>query len=88
MIQDILIHEAFSKIHVGFYMAVVVKGRDEVVVVFPVRAGKPIIHIVMIFPFEKKNIRLILFYQELLPRRHILEKVWRGARACLYESNA
>ena len=40
-----------------FYLAVVVKGETDVVVVFP----------------------------KLLPRRAILEPVWRGARACLYE---
>ena len=40
-----------------FYLAVVVEGEEDVVVVFP----------------------------NLLPRRRIIEKVWRGARACLYE---
>ena len=40
MVQDILIHEAFSNFHVGFYMAVIVKGQDEVVVVFPVRTHR------------------------------------------------
>lgn len=38
-------------------MAVVVKGEEDVVVVFP----------------------------RLLPKRAILEEVWRGAKACLYE---
>ncbi|KAI9885087.1 MAG: hypothetical protein M1823_003142 [Watsoniomyces obsoletus] len=58
MVQDIFIHEAFKGFEVKFYVAIVVKGEDEVVVVFP----------------------------KLLPRRHILEQVWRGARACLYET--
>lgn len=38
MIQDIFIHEAFKGFEVRFYLAVVVEGEEEVVVVFPVRA--------------------------------------------------
>jgi len=57
MIQDIFIHEAFKGFEVKFYLAIVVKGEEDVVVVFPV----------------------------LLPRRAILEEVWRGARNCLWE---
>ncbi|OCK87396.1 uncharacterized protein K441DRAFT_691178 [Cenococcum geophilum 1.58] len=56
-IQDIFIHEAFKGFEVRFYLAIVVQGEDDVVVVFP----------------------------NLLPKRQILEEVWRGARACLYE---
>ncbi|KAK3673344.1 hypothetical protein LTR78_006890 [Recurvomyces mirabilis] len=56
-IQDILIHEAFKGFEVRFYLAIVVEGEEEVVVVFP----------------------------NLLPRRDVLEEVWRGTRACLYE---
>lgn len=59
-IQDIFIHEAFRGFEVRFYLAIVVKSEEEVVVVFP----------------------------RLLPRRDILEEVWRGARACLYEGMA
>ncbi|KAK5028333.1 hypothetical protein LTS07_006424 [Exophiala sideris] len=55
-IQDIVIHEAFKGLGVMFYLAVIVEGASEVVVVFPT----------------------------LLPRREILEEVWRGARKCLY----
>jgi phosphatidylinositol glycan class H protein len=58
-IQDIFIHEAFKGFEVRFYLAVVVKGEEDVVVVFPT----------------------------LLPRRDILEVVWRGARACLYHGS-
>lgn len=29
---------------------------------------------------------VVVVFPKLLPRRHIVEKVWRGARACLYES--
>ena len=36
MIQDIFIHEAFKGFEVRFYLAVVVEGDEEVVVVFPV----------------------------------------------------
>ncbi|EON68731.1 hypothetical protein W97_07989 [Coniosporium apollinis CBS 100218] len=59
-IQDIFIHEAFKGFEVRFYLAIVVQGEEDVVVVFPT----------------------------LLPNRHILETVWRGARACLYEPAA
>ncbi|KAF2737445.1 hypothetical protein EJ04DRAFT_593065 [Polyplosphaeria fusca] len=55
-IQDIFIHEAFKGFEVRFYLAIVVKGEEDVVVVFP----------------------------KLLPKREVLEEVWRGARACLY----
>ncbi|KZM18904.1 uncharacterized protein EKO05_0010379 [Ascochyta rabiei] len=57
-IQDLFIHEAFRGFEVRFYLAIVVKGEEDVVVVFP----------------------------GLLPRRAILEEVWRGARKCLWES--
>ncbi|KAL6707280.1 hypothetical protein ACN47E_004268 [Coniothyrium glycines] len=57
-IQDILIHEAFRGFEVRFYLAIVVKGEQDVVVVFPT----------------------------LLPRRAILEEVWRGGRRCLWGS--
>ena len=58
-IQDIFIHEAFRGFEVRFYLAIVVKGEEDIVVVFP----------------------------SLLPRRAILEEVWRGARKCLWESD-
>lgn len=35
-IQDIVIHEAFKDFEVRFYLAVIVEGEKEVVVVFPV----------------------------------------------------
>lgn len=56
-IQDIFIHEAFKGFEVRFYLSIVVKGEEDVVVVYP----------------------------NLLPGLTILEEVWRGARACLYE---
>lgn len=56
-VQDIFIHEAFKGFEVRFYLAIVVKGEEDVVVVFP----------------------------RMLPRRAILETVWRGSRACLWE---
>jgi len=36
MIQDIFIHEAFKGFEVRFYLAIVVEGEEDVVVVFPV----------------------------------------------------
>ncbi|KAJ5105970.1 hypothetical protein NUU61_003317 [Penicillium alfredii] len=56
-IQDIVIHEAFKGFEVRFYLAVIVEGQADVVVVFP----------------------------QLLPKREILEEVWRGSRRCLYD---
>ena len=35
-IQDIVIHEAFKGLEVRFYLAIIVEGEGEVVVVFPV----------------------------------------------------
>ncbi|KAH8723400.1 GPI-GlcNAc transferase complex, PIG-H component-domain-containing protein [Phaeosphaeriaceae sp. PMI808] len=55
-IQDIFIHEAFKGFEVRFYLAIVVEGEQDVVVVFP----------------------------SLLPKRVILEEVWRGTRKCLW----
>ncbi|CAI6342441.1 unnamed protein product [Periconia digitata] len=55
-IQDLFIHEAFKGFEVKFYLAVVVRGEKDVVVVFP----------------------------RLMPRRGILEVVWRGGRECLW----
>lgn len=55
-IQDIFIHEAFIGFSVKFYLAVIVEGEEEAVVVFP----------------------------KLLPRREVLEQVWRGARDVLW----
>lgn len=75
MIQDILIHEAFKGFEVKFYLAIVVEGEEDVVVVFPVSLLYAIgIDFVCLFAF-----------QSILPKRQILEEVWRGARACLYE---
>ena len=37
-IQDIVIHEAFKGFEVRFYLAVIVDGEPDVVVVFPVSA--------------------------------------------------
>ena len=36
VIQDIFIHEAFKGFEVKFYLAIVVEGEEDVVVVFPV----------------------------------------------------
>jgi phosphatidylinositol N-acetylglucosaminyltransferase subunit H len=35
-IQDIFIHEAFKNFEVRFYLAIVVEGEEDAVVVFPV----------------------------------------------------
>lgn len=55
-IVDLVIHEGFRGMEVVFFMAVLVKNKDGMVVVFP----------------------------DLLPRRKMLERVWRESRKCLY----
>ena len=37
-IQDIFIHEAFRGFEVRYYLAVIIEGEGEIVVVFPVSA--------------------------------------------------
>ena len=50
-IQDIFIHEAFKGFEVRFYLAIVVEGEEDLVVVFPVE--RP-------FPTMYRLIRLII----------------------------
>lgn len=71
-IQDIVIHEAFKGFEVRFYLAIIVEGATEVVVVFPVRS-------LLVYVDDRADLP-----QTLLPKRAILEDVWRGARKCLY----
>ncbi|CAI7624537.1 unnamed protein product [Penicillium glandicola] len=59
-IQDIVIHEAFKGFEVRFYLAVIVEGEPNALVVFP----------------------------NMLPKREILEQVWRGSRRCLYDAKS
>lgn len=40
-IQDIVIHEAFKGFEVRFYLAVIVEGEPDVLVVFPVNCLRP-----------------------------------------------
>ena len=80
-VQDIFIHEAFRGFEVRFYLCIVVEGEEGVVVVFPVsnfvyRAQSSI---------RRACLADMKTQQSTLPRREILEEVWRGARACLYE---
>lgn len=51
-IRDILIHEAFRGFEVRYYLAVVVEGEAEVVVVFPVSA-----HMCNLVPYPKVDQR-------------------------------
>jgi phosphatidylinositol glycan class H protein len=73
-IQDIFIYEAFKGFEVRFYLAIVVEGEEDVVVVFPVRGPNLII-------FSS----LADYQQNLLPGLAILEEVWRETRTCLYQ---
>ena len=72
LIQDIFIHEAFIGFSVRFYLAIIVANEEEAVVVFPVGwAGA----------FRS----MLTVLQHILPKRSIVEEVWRGSRECLYE---
>jgi phosphatidylinositol N-acetylglucosaminyltransferase subunit H len=89
VIQDIFIHEAFKGFEVRFYLAIVVDGEEDVVVVFPVcdefdcADYSPCCHRQVLGIFV-----LTLTDQKLLPKRQILEQVWRGAKACLYDTKS
>ena len=74
-IQDVFIHEAFIGFEVRYYLAIVIEGEPEVVVVFPVR--HPVIPSRLIGSWR--------WFKNLLPKRELVEIVWRGARACLFE---
>lgn len=74
MIQDIFVYEAFKGFEVRFYLAIVVEGEHDVVVVFPVSSSVVCIYMSM-----------LTLWQSILPRRRVLEEVWRGAKSCLYE---
>jgi len=78
VIQDILIHEAFKDFEVRFYLAIVVEGEEDLVVVFPVRP----------LYFNSTSITKTDCLQNLLPSLSILEQVWRGARSCLHEQKS
>lgn len=78
-IQDIVIHEAFKGFEVRFYLAVIVKGEPDVLVVFPVSQRFTRREF---WANEKFNC------QKLLPKREILEEVWRGSRRCLYDAKS
>ncbi len=70
-----------------FYLAVIVEGEGEVVVVFPVSVHRS--------PFLSQSKdgqgeevimgSVLMDTQKLLPKRKIVEEVWEGARACRYE---
>jgi len=57
-------------------LAIVVEGEEDVVVVFPVST--------MMFV----GIPMTDVLQDIMPKRQMLEEVWRGTRACLYEPKA
>lgn len=76
MIQDIFVYEAFKGFEVRFYLAIVVEGEHDVVVVFPVSCSFHTLHV---------HVHTANCSQSILPRRRVLEEVWRGAKSCLYE---
>lgn len=85
-IQDIVIHEAFKGFEVRFYLAIIVEGESSVVVVFPVRSqNSALVPCVAIVIYQRDPILTLYHVQNLLPRRQILEEVWKGSRRCLYE---
>ena len=83
VIQDIFIHEAFEGFDVKYYLSIVVEGEEDVVVVFPVSRPSSGFFAIVIYILVGGKADMLL--QSILPRREVLEQVWRGARACLYE---
>jgi phosphatidylinositol N-acetylglucosaminyltransferase subunit H len=79
-IQDIFIHEAFKGFEVKYYLNIVIEGEEEIVVVFPVSNTSEYDFIRSSYVAKAHDC------QNILPRRQVLEEVWRGARACLYAS--
>lgn len=72
-----------------FYLAIVVQGEEDVVVVFPVCFYSAIFSALKTHSLFNDDIELNANHpQHLLPRRHILEDVWRGAKRCLYEQES
>ena len=82
-VQDIFIHEAFRGFEVRFYLCIVVEGEEGVVVVFPVSNISTLCK--RYCTLRNYSWLTLRTQQSTLPRREILEEVWRGARACLYE---
>lgn len=72
-----------------YYLAVVVEGEGEVVVVFPVSEWVLTMDVgvwgrgVYLWGNTEADDGFVM--QNLLPGRAIVEEVWRGARECLYE---
>lgn len=78
-VQDIFIHEAFKGFEVKFYLCIVVEREADLVVVFPVSTRLTWCGLWLCGMFADITMKSIL------PRRDVLEEVWRGARACLHE---
>lgn len=57
MIQDIFVYEAFKEFEVRFYLAIVVEGEHDVVVVFPVSIFVLCIHMCMLTPVSRVYFR-------------------------------
>ena len=100
-IQDIFIHEAFRGFEVRHYLAIVVEGEGELTVVFPVCPfsiapqryhGTSFSRAMDLWLGGLTKIACTnanaCWLQKLLPRLVILEEVWRGARACLFDREA
>lgn len=89
--RDIVVNEGFWGMEVRFYLAVVVEGDGGLVVVFPVRPILPVLSCPVIWPsflLSGAGLTGDLLGQTLLPNRRICERVWRGARQCLYRPDA
>jgi phosphatidylinositol N-acetylglucosaminyltransferase subunit H len=70
-IDDVFLYEGFKRWEVRYYLAIVVRGEEKVEVVFPVCHFS----------------RSILMKQKLLPRRVVLEQVWRTAKEVLFSED-
>lgn len=84
-IQDIIINEAITMMHIRVYMAIIVEGQDKMVVVFQVS-----------WQLEKKTSKQVdcgtnanvslpwIYKQNLLPRLNVLLQAYHGARSIIF----
>lgn len=56
-IQDIVIHEAFKGFEVRFYLAVIVEGEPNVVVVFPVGLSNQLQRAIILYNLSRISYR-------------------------------
>ena len=89
-IQDIWIHEAFTGFEVRFYLAIVVEGEDDVVVVFPVSLyfeySKKIIWFLVLKPGDRNYCRNGIYWRKSGAEQKLVCMVLRPERKFIIQS--